>query len=294
VRIATRGSVLARWQAERVAQLLGDDAELVIVETTGDRSPLPIHAMGGTGVFVREVQTAVLDGRADIAVHSAKDLPSTTTPGLTIGAVPERADVRDALVGRALADIPEGGRVATGAVRRRVQLAHVRPDLQFFELRGNIGTRLDKAADFDAIVVAYAALDRLNRTDAAAEILDFVPQVGQGALAIECREDDAFTHERLARIDNPELHEALTTERAFLARVAEHDAADGARGCDLPCGAHRIGSELTMFLGTPDGAVTQRATITRVGSESATEFGSRAAAEFLTRWDATLASKGTS
>ena len=149
--------------------------------------------MGGTGVFVREVQAAVLDGRADIAVHSAKDLPSEPTPGLEIAAVPERADARDALVGTAFEALGPGARIGTGAIRRRVQLAHARPDLVFGELRGNMQTRLRKASDFDAIVVAVAALERLERLDAIAGYLDLVPQVGQGALAIECRVDDVDT-----------------------------------------------------------------------------------------------------
>lgn len=157
LRVATRGSALARWQAERVIELLGESAELVIVSTTGDeRADTPIHQMGGTGVFVKEVQQAVLDGRADIAVHSAKDLPSEATPGLVIGAVPERGDPRDALVGSRLEDLRAGAVVATGSVRRRAQLAAARPDLGFAELRGNMETRLRKAADFDAIVVAAA------------------------------------------------------------------------------------------------------------------------------------------
>ena len=164
LRVATRGSALARWQAERVVTLLGGDAELVIITTTGDtRNDTPIHSMGGTGVFVKEVQQAVLDGRADIAVHSAKDLPASAAPeGLVFAAVPERADPRDALVGSTLDALPAGALIGTGSVRRRAQLAALRPDLTFAELRGNIPTRLEKAAGFDAIVVAVAALDRLG------------------------------------------------------------------------------------------------------------------------------------
>src|SRR5262249_29951307 len=137
--------------------------------TTGDRRrDVPIHAMGGTGVFVREVQTAVLDGRADLAVHSAKDLPAETPAGLVIAAVPGRADPRDALVGASLAELRAGSVVATGSVRRRVQLAAAVPGLQFAELRGNIETRLAKTPDFDAIVVAFAALERLDLESHAA------------------------------------------------------------------------------------------------------------------------------
>ncbi len=166
---------------------------------------VPIHAIGGTGVFAKEVQQTVLDGRADVAVHSAKDLPASDNPdGLMIAAVPERADPRDALVGSTLAALPAGARVATGSVRRRAQLVSLRPDLTFAELRGNIATRLARAADYDAIVVAAAALVRLGLDERADELLEpsvMLPQVGQGALAVECRADDAATLERLRHRD---------------------------------------------------------------------------------------------
>src|SRR5262245_43717344 len=155
LRAATRGSALARWQTDHVASLLGEEVEVVVVETTGDRrTDVAIHQMGGQGVFVKEVQAAVLEGRADLAVHSAKDLPSVTTPGLVMAAVPPRADPRDALVGASLEGLPAGARVATGSVRRRAQLAWLRPDLTFTGLRGNIGTRLERAGTpgVDAVV----------------------------------------------------------------------------------------------------------------------------------------------
>src|SRR3954465_12503480 len=194
LRAATRGRALARWQTDYVAALLGADVEVVVVETTGDRrTDVPIHEMGGGGVFVKEVQAAVLEGRADIAVHSAKDLPSVPAPGLVIAAVPQREDPRDVLVGNRLADLPPGARVGTGSVRRRAQLAGARPDLTFGELRGNIGTRLEKSAGFPWVGVAAAALRRLGREDVIAEVLEpslMLPQVAQGAVAIECREDD--------------------------------------------------------------------------------------------------------
>src|SRR3954466_9767481 len=132
LRAATRGSALARWQTDHVAALLGEDVDVVVVETTGDRrTDVPIWQMGGKGVFVKEVQAAVLDGRADLAVHSAKDLPSRTLDGLVLAAVPERGEVRDALVGSTLDALPPGAQVATGSIRRRVQLADARPDLTF-------------------------------------------------------------------------------------------------------------------------------------------------------------------
>jgi hydroxymethylbilane synthase len=264
LRVATRGSTLARTQADLVAGLLGEDVdtELVVVETTGDRrTDAPIWTLGGQGVFVKEVQAAVLDGRADIAVHSAKDLPSSSTlEGLVIGAVPEREDPRDALVGTPLDDLPPGGRIGTGSVRRRAQLAWLRPDLTFAGLRGNIETRLAKAPGFDAIVVAAAALARLRRLEMAAQLLDpdaVVPQVGQGALAVECRADDDETRDLLATIDHAPSRRTVTAERAFLAELGG--------GCDLPVGAHAAidGSgtlRLTGILATADGRILLRET----------------------------------
>ncbi len=233
LRIATRGSRLALWQAHRVEALLGGDAELVVVSTAGDRrTDVPIWEIGGTGIFVKEVQQAVLEGRADVAVHSAKDLPSETGDGLVLAAVPERADPRDALVGSRLEDIPAGGRIGTGSVRRQAQLAALRPDLRFGSLRGNIETRVSKAAEFDAVVVALAALERLGLADQVAEILEpsvMLPQVAQGALAVECRIDDAETLEELRELDWPGARRAVEAERAFLRQLGG--------GCDLPCGA---------------------------------------------------------
>ena len=260
LRVATRGSALARRQAERVVQMLDVDAEYIVVSTRGDeRRDVPIHAMGGTGVFVKEVEQAVLDGRADVAVHSAKDLPSATPPDLVLGALPERADPRDALVGRALDEIPTGGRVGTGSVRRRAQLASVRPDLGFGELRGNIPTRLEKAGTFDAVVVAAAALDRLGLADRIAERVDpsvVLPQVAQGALAVECRAGDDETRALLARIDDTEVRTAVVAERAFLARLGG--------GCNLPCGAlaETVDDgtlQLDALLGSLDGRLALRA-----------------------------------
>ena len=213
LRIATRASALARWQAERVGALLGvlldETVEYVLIETTGDRDQRPdLHAIGGTGVFVKEVQQAVLDGRADVAVHSAKDLPSETPAGLELAAIPERGDPRDALVGSKLEAIPTGGRVATGSVRRRAQLAAARPDLVFAPLRGNMETRLRKREDegHDAIVVAVAALDRLGLRDQVTEVLNttvMLPQAAQGALAVECRADDDAARKRARRHRRP-------------------------------------------------------------------------------------------
>lgn len=259
MRIATRGSRLAMWQAERVASLLGGDVEFVVVSTTGDqRTDVPIWTIGGTGVFVKEVQQAVLDGRADLAVHSAKDLPSETAAGLLLAAIPERADPRDALVGRRLVDIPAGGRIGTGSVRRQAQLAALRPDVRFESLRGNIETRIAKAADFDAVVVAMAALERLGLAEQAAEVLEpsaMLPQVAQGALAVECRADDSDTAKRLQALDQPAARRAVEAERAFLRRLGG--------GCDLPCGALAAGGPdgplaIEVLLATLDGKTVLR------------------------------------
>ena len=260
LRIATRGSSLALWQAERVAEMLGSPAELVIIETRGDQDTTsPIHAIGGTGVFVKEVQEAVLRGEADLAVHSAKDLPAITIEGLILAAVPERADARDALVGSRLDKLPQGASIGTGSVRRRSQLAALRPDLEFGELRGNIGTRLSKAADFDAIVVASAALDRLGLGDRIAERLEpsvMLPQVAQGALAVECRLDDAEALVALAAIDDAIAHLAVKAERAFLAALGG--------GCDVPVGAYatiKSGGMISMqaLVAQEDGSAVRRA-----------------------------------
>src|SRR4051812_746737 len=261
LRAATRGSRLARAQTELVAGWLGEDVEVepVVVETTGDRrADVPIWELGGRGVFVKEVQAAVLEGRADFAVHSAKDLPSAPVDGLVIAAVPQRADARDALVGRRFETLAPGARVGTGSVRRRAPLAWLRPGLTFAGLRGNMDTRLAKAGDFAAIVVAAAALDRLGRISDISEVLStslLVPQVGQGALAIECRADDEETLAALAAIEHEPSRRAVDAERAWLAEVGG--------GCDLPVGAHaKVDSDgrirLLAVLATPDGRVMLR------------------------------------
>jgi hydroxymethylbilane synthase len=245
LRAASRASALARLQTDLVAAGLGETVEPIAVQTTGDRrTDVAIWEMGGQGVFVKEVQAAVLDGRADFAVHSAKDLPSASPDGLVIAAVPERDDPRDALVGSTLEGLPVGARVGTGSVRRRAQLAWARPDLTFAGLRGNIDTWLAKASEFHGIVVAAAALRRLGKTYAIDEVLDtsiVLPQVGQGALAVECRADDAVVRERLAAIDHGPSRRALEAERAYLREIGE--------GCQLPVGAlATVGADGRMTL----------------------------------------------
>jgi hydroxymethylbilane synthase len=291
LRVATRGSELARWQANRVATLLGADTELVVVSTAGDeRADVPIHTVGGTGIFVKEVQQAVLGGRADIAVHSAKDLPASDAPdALVLAAVPERADPRDALVGSTLDALPAGARVATGSVRRRAQLAALRPDLTFAELRGNIATRLARAVDFDAIVVAAAALVRLGVDDRADELLEpsvLLPQVAQGALAVECRADDDETLARVVAIDDVAAHTAVDAERAYLAELGG--------GCDLPCGALAAvdgdAVEIEALLAALDGHVVLRASARDADPIAA---GRAVAAELMARGGRSLLEDGS-
>jgi hydroxymethylbilane synthase len=272
IRAATRGSRLAVWQAEHIATLLravdpAIEVELVIVDTQGDRrTDVPIYELGGKGVFAKEVQAAVLDGDAEIAVHSAKDLSSVSLPGLVIAAVPERGDPRDALVGSTLADLPEGAEVATGSLRRRAELWRHRPDLRMVNLRGNMQTRLAKAPEHDAAVVAATALDRLGVADQIAERLPvdvMVPQVAQAALAVECRDDDAGLGEALARIEHVPTRRCVDAERAFLAELGGD--------CLLPAGAHAVidGDALTVtaFLGSADARATVRATASGTGAD---------------------------
>lgn len=238
IKAATRGSALARWQTDHVMALLrgtgAAEIEPLIVSTAGDRDKTtPLHEIGGKGVFVKEVQSAVLDGRADIAVHSAKDLPAITPEGLVICAVPDRADPRDVLVGCTLAGLRHGAKVGTGSIRRKVQLAALRPDLEIVGIRGNIDTRLNLVGELDAVVMAAAALDRLDLTPGVVDRLNvetMLPQVGQGTLAIECRVDDIETREALATIDVVDSRRRLEAERAFLVELGGD--------CDLPAGAH--------------------------------------------------------
>ena len=267
--------------------------ETVPMRTTGDRlATAPLADIGGKGVFVRTLQAAVLDGTADLAVHSAKDLPSQTPEGLCLAAVPRRGEVRDALVGSRLADLVEGAVVATGSARRRVQLADRRPDLRFADLRGNIDTRLAKAADFDAVVMALVALERLERRPPVLEALDvdlMVPQVGQGALAVECRASDRELRRLLAAIEDPASRRCVDAERAFLAALGGD--------CTVPAGAHArlVGGAVVLrgVLAPAEGEPLRRATVRGddgalagcelaeilLGGEPARSSGQRAGAE---------------
>jgi hydroxymethylbilane synthase len=230
LRLATRGSPLALRQTDIVAGLVrrahpGLEVEPVVVRTRGDReSAASLDAIGGQGVFVAEVEAAVSDGRAEAAVHSAKDMTSTMADHLTLAAVPPRADARDGLVGCSLAALPPGALVATGSARRRAQLASLRPDLVFTDLRGNMARRVAVAEDgqVTAVVVAMAAMERLGWTDRVRDVLDpldLLPQAGQGAIALACRSEDEQTRAVLGAIDHHPSHRALRAERAVLAAL---------------------------------------------------------------------------
>ncbi|HLJ09216.1 MAG TPA: hydroxymethylbilane synthase [Acidimicrobiia bacterium] len=265
LRLATRGSPLARRQTDMVVHRLaqahpGLRTEAVVIRTEGDRRPeVPLERIGGQGVFVKEIQQAVLDGAADVAVHSAKDLPPATPDGLVLAAVPERGDPRDALVGATLSGLAPGARVATGAARRRVQLANLRPDLTFVPARGNIATRVAKAGNgADAVVVAAVALDRLSIAGQAAEVLSplvILPQVGQGAIALECRADDDAVAALLAAADDRDAHRAVLAERAMLRALGA--------SCALPVAgwAEPDGDDLVLrgLLASGDGRVVLHA-----------------------------------
>ena len=241
--MATRRSPLARAQAALVADLLtaanpGLRVEFVLVETTGDRDrSRAIETLGERGVFTRGVQAALVDGRADIAVHSYKDLPTAPLAGLRIAAVPPRADPRDALVSRdgvGLASLPEGASVGTGSARRSAQVLAVRPDLTVQPLRGNVGTRVARVrgGELDAAVLAAAGLDRAGLAAAMTEILAppaFLPAPAQGSLAVEVRADRPDVERLVERIDDAESRAAVTAERAFLR--------DLRGGCNAPVGA---------------------------------------------------------
>ena len=251
LRIGTRASALAQWQAQWVAEQLrsmGVQPELVLVSTSGDRQQDSIGTIGITGVFTKEIQRALLDGRIDLTVHSLKDLPTDETPGLTLAAVPRRASVWDTLVCRqhaSLDELPRGAIVGTGSLRRRAQLLHVRPDLRMAGLRGNVDTRLRKLREgqLDAIVLAQAGLERLGFATQITQILPatiLLPAVGQGALGLEIRDDDEVTREVVGRLDDAVSRVAVTAERAMLAALRG--------GCLAPVGAWgRIeGERLTL------------------------------------------------
>lgn len=278
-RLATRRSPLALIQAEFVQKKLldlGIQSELVLVETSGDKdTTASLASLGGRGVFAVEIQLALLRGDADIAVHSAKDLPSISPEGLSLACVPERRDAADVLVGKSLAGLGPGATVATGSPRRAALLLERRPDLRIVELRGNMATRLAKPGSegIDAVVAAAAALERLGQLQLSSERLDttwFVPQVGQGALALEARENDDEALEALASLNNLSAFECVRAERAFLAELGT--------GCSIPAGAYAQMSNgqisLSAVMIAIDGTKSVRAAMTGSNPE---ELGKRMA-----------------
>jgi hydroxymethylbilane synthase len=288
VRIATRGSALALTQARAVADALPGEHEIVEVTTAGDRGALP---GSDKSRWVAELERALQDGAADVAVHSAKDVPGTLANGLEIVAVPARADARDALCGAPSLDaLPAGARVGTRSLRRRALLLAARTDLEIVALGGNVDTRLRKLGEgqADALVLAQAGLERLGRTDEAGAVLDpesFVPAPGQGALALEARAGDDGVRRALASLHNPGAAACLAAERALAAGLGG--------SCHTPIGghaAHVAGGRLCLrtFVGLPDGSAWVRDVVDgsagepeRLGRESATRLLAAGARELL-------------
>jgi hydroxymethylbilane synthase len=247
LRIGTRASALARAQAGQFADAFGaaggTAVEIIHVVTEGDRSPAALTQIGGTGVFVSALRDALLEDRIDVAVHSYKDLPTMQAEGIVVAAVPPRADARDALVARdgmTLGELPPGSRVGTGSPRRTAQLNALGLGLDIVPLRGNVDTRLGKVAsgELDAVVLAYAGLQRLGRTAEVTEILDpiqLLPAPAQGALAIECRASDQATIAAVALLDDPDSRATVVAERALLAALEA--------GCSAPVGALAVVAE---------------------------------------------------
>ncbi|MGC1387286.1 MAG: hydroxymethylbilane synthase [Steroidobacteraceae bacterium] len=290
LRIATRKSQLALWQAEHVAALIrkahpGITVELVPMSTKGDRiQDRSLAAIGGKGLFIKELETALENGRADIAVHSMKDVPGELPGGLMIAAVLARADARDALITRGparLEDLPSGARLGTSSLRRQAQLLAARPDLRIQALRGNVDTRLRRLDDgeLDAIVLACAGLMRLGLESRIAARLDpkiSLPAVGQGVIGIECRTDDVGSREALRALNDAATRTAVDAERAFAHRLGG--------SCQSPIAAHaQVECERVSLAGLvaePDGSRLLRDTISG-GAANAQELGEQLAERVL-------------
>jgi hydroxymethylbilane synthase len=284
--IASRGSQLALWQARWVeAQLtaLGHECRIEIIKTTGDKiTDVPLAKVGTKGLFTKEIEEALIDGRADLAVHSLKDLPTELPAGVVLAAIPEREDHRDAVLGKKLADLPPGAKVGTSSLRRAAQLRKLRPDLTIESVRGNLDTRIRKMDEgqYDAIVLAAAGLKRLGWADRIAEILDadrMCSAVGQGALAIETRESGEGWKACKA-LDHPATHAAVTAERGVLGALGG--------GCQVPIGAyatvHGDQVNLLAIVASPDGSEIIRAESTGPIADAAA-IGQRLGAELLSR-----------
>jgi len=298
LRLGTRGSPLALWQANWIAARLAEfdvQVELVLITTGGDVTSEPISATGAQGLFTKEIQRALLDDRADLAVHSLKDLPTETVAGLVLAAVPPRAAPGDVLVSNVasgLDDLPPGAMIGTGSPRRQSQLLHARRDLQVVEIRGNVDTRLRKLDEgqYDAILLAEAGLRRLgleNRITQQIPLSIMLPAIGQGALGIESRADDATTLTAIAQLDDARAHNSVLAERAMLAELRG--------GCLAPIGAWARFEQGTLILDgvvlSPDGA--QRITAHAEGTlEEAESLGRHAAQDLLDAGAATLIAAG--
>jgi len=295
--IGSRGSKLALWQAEQArARLAGFDVRIEVIKTTGDVKSDPLSVIGGKGVFTKELEDALLDGRIDIAVHSLKDLPTILPEGLSITAICEREDPRDALVlaagsefdATAIGNLPRGAIVGTSSQRRLAQLRCWRDDLVIKDLRGNVDTRIRKLDEgqYDAVILASAGLMRLGLQDRISlriPIEHMLPAVGQGAIAIETREDDEFAVEATRRLDHRETRVACLAERAFLRGLGG--------GCQLPIAGHaRFEGDLLKLDGLvarPDGS--KRLQDSRSGpADKAEEIGATLAAKLIERGAASL------
>lgn len=287
IRLGTRASALAQWQANWVAGELrgrGVAVEIVFIRTQGDVKAGPIGAIGGQGVFTKELQRALLGGEIDLAVHSLKDLPTDEVPGLALAAVPPREACGDALVNnvaQSLDDLPVGAVVGTGSVRRQSQLLHARGDLKVVDIRGNVDTRLKKLDDgeYDAIILAEAGLRRLGLSMRIAHVFSkevMLPAIGQGALGLECRADDDATRDAVGELDDLDSHAAIIAERSLLSTLRG--------GCLAPIGAWGRWNGDALLLDavvlSTDGSRRLSAAATG-GAEDAPGLGRRVADELL-------------
>jgi hydroxymethylbilane synthase len=284
--IASRGSQLALWQARWVSSeltALGHECQIEIIKTTGDKiTDVPLAKVGTKGLFTKEIEEALLEGRADLAVHSLKDLPTELPEGLVLAAVPEREDPRDAIVGKRLDELAPGARVGTSSLRRAAQLRRLRPDLVVESVRGNVDTRLRKLDEgqYDAILLAAAGLQRLGWADRIAEVLDadrMCSAVGQGALAIETRPGSAGW-DAVQPLDHAETHAAVMAERGVLGSLGG--------GCQVPIGAHATVSNGRVYVqaivASPDGGELIRGEAEGAVGE-ACEIGRRLGLDLLDR-----------
>ena len=286
ITIGSRGSQLALWQARWIEvrlNALGETCRIEIIKTTGDKiTDVPLAGIGGKGLFTKEIEEALVRGSIDLAVHSLKDVPSILPSGLTLTAIPEREDVRDALVGRRLADLAEGAVVGTSSLRRGAQLRALRPDVRIETLRGNLDTRLRKldAGQYDAIVLAAAGLRRLGWADRITELVPvevLCPAAGQGALAVETRDDGGHAARLCGQLNHADSRAAVTAERAALATLGG--------SCQVPIGAYAEVREgrlrLRAVVITPDGTRAVRGE--ESGPASAAEAVGHALGERLLR-----------